>query len=92
MVARIFLMLVLVLGCTWFNSIADLLHPTVASNLAVDQLQNDESSAITIRSYEYVMALLPILSWAFVALFGVFLFRNEIRKFAKDVARVEEKL
>jgi hypothetical protein len=68
-----------------FDAVA---HPTIAASLAVDQLQDTESSAIAMRAYDRAQNFLPggiqgaILFLGAYLLFGTALFRADLARLA----------
>lgn len=83
---KIVLMVLAVATVLLLNSFVDVgAHPTIAADLAVGQLQNDEGAAIAMRSYDIFYNALPLLSWGAAALFGMFLFRSDVKKLWDEV-------
>lgn len=81
MKTRIFLLVLAVGAVLLLNSLIDVgAHPTIAADIAVSQLQNDEGAAVTMRSYDIAYNALPLLSWGAVTLFGLFLFRSPVKR------------
>ena len=80
-------LLVLVVGAVvLLNSFTDVIvHPTIAADVAVGQLENDEGAAITMRGYDTLYNAFPLISWGAATLFGLFMFRSNIKGlFASD--------
>lgn len=70
-----------------FETLHNAFHPTFASTLAVDQLNNSEASAIAIRVYEQLQNFLHPLSpfgAVFYIAFGLILFRSDLLRLRKS--------
>jgi hypothetical protein len=76
---RTFLFALIVLAACTLNTVFDtVVHPTVSAQLAVQQLDDTEASAISMRSYDRLASSLPVLSWAIVGLSGLALFAKPL--------------
>lgn len=83
---RLFILCMLAVICLALNSMLDVVvHPSLSADVAVEQFSDDESAAVLMRSYDHFTALFPMVSWGFVALFGLFLFRTDLVNGAKSV-------
>lgn len=76
---KLFLLAALVLISTGVLATFDTtMHPTVAANLAVNQLENTESGAIAVRTYDRAQNVFPFIVPLATAFFGCLLFRADI--------------
>lgn len=79
---KLFLLAALVLISTGVLATFDTtMHPTVAANLAVNQLENTESGAIAVRTYDRAQNFFPLVVLCTTAFFGLLLFRTDISRF-----------
>lgn len=78
---KLFLFLaVLLLGNATISIYDAVVHPTIAASVAVDQLDNTERGAITMRAYDQVQNLFPVGVWGATVLFGALLFRADFMR------------
>ena len=65
----------------------EILHPTVASNIAVSQLDDSEAAAITLRSLSMTYPQLEAMFWLAAGLVGVGVFAPEIVSISRKVLK-----
>jgi len=75
---RLVLLALAVAACIVFNGMVDTLQPSLDAAIAVDQLQDSETAAITMRGVSRFENFVPLLSWSSVGLFGLLLFYKQV--------------
>jgi hypothetical protein len=91
MKTKILLFAIIALACLSFIVTWEIaLHPSVSATVAVNQLADDESAAILMRSYDRINAFLPVTLGAVTVLFGLLLFGSDVVSAVKRALSNEE--
>lgn len=81
MKVKVVLLVLVALVLGTINTMFDLvIHPTLAANVAVDQLKDDDTAAAVMRSYDVIANLLPVVLVIMFLGVGILVFRSEIRR------------
>lgn len=79
MKTRVVVFAIAVLLCLGFNSFFALsVDPTVAANIAVGQLADDEIAAVAVRNYGHYSNMVDVLTWSTVIVLGICLFWGDV--------------
>ena len=84
MKTKIALLAMAAVACILLNSSIDIVKPSIDASIAVDQLQDSETAAITMRSYDRFASSIPLISWTMTGLFGLVLFYGRLVTLAKS--------
>jgi hypothetical protein len=63
----------LIAGYTLVSAFDAIAHPTIAANIAVNQLDDTESGAIAIRTYDRAQNFFPFGVWGITIFIGAYL-------------------
>ncbi len=66
------------------NGMVEVGQPSIDAIIAVDQLEDSEAAALTMRSVSRFENAIPMLSYGAVALFGLLLFWRDISSAMKN--------
>lgn len=87
MKTRVVVFAIAVLLCLGFNTFFALsVSPTVAANIAVGQLADDEIAAVAIRNYGHYSNMVDVLTWGAVVVLGICLFWGDVAAGMKKLA------
>jgi hypothetical protein len=81
---KIVWLLFALIGCAVFNGMVEVGQPSIDALIAVDQLEDSEAAALTMRSVSRFENAIPLLSYGAVALFGLLLFYKELTSFVRS--------
>lgn len=84
MKTRAILLLLAFGACVVLNGMVEVGQPSIDAIIAVDQLEDSEAAALTMRSVSRFENAIPMLSYGAVALFGLLLFWRDISSAMKN--------
>ena len=82
--------LIVLAACVINATFETAVHPSASTSLAVGQLEDSESAAIGMRTYDRLSNTVPQLTWAVVALSGLALFSKPFLRDFKTLFVEEE--